>query len=218
VIETIWDVASIVYDVGKITVGVVTDNPALVADGFVDLGTDAIALVLPGVPAGASKVVRIVRNGKAAEKALKEGTEVAIKVSKTRAKKQINSTAMKKGDELVDGVTKIYKQDVTHTSVKVTVKKNGQECVTAELDMIIKDNVLELKNWSHIRPSDAKTFVAQIERQQEVTKAFGGTHGGLVIGETTTITGDALKVFSEKGIQVYRKVEGELKAVIKGVE
>ncbi len=56
--ETVWDVASVVYDVGKIGYGYATNNSAIVSEGFVDLAADALAVAIPFVPAGASKVGR----------------------------------------------------------------------------------------------------------------------------------------------------------------
>ncbi|WP_164521391.1 RHS repeat domain-containing protein [Iodobacter ciconiae] len=56
-VDTIWDVANVIYDLGKIAVGAVTGNSAMVASGTVDLAADLVATAIPYVPAGASKVV-----------------------------------------------------------------------------------------------------------------------------------------------------------------
>jgi len=58
-IDTVWDAASIIWDVGKITVGYATDNPKLIAEGGIDLAADTVALAIPYVPAGATKVARM---------------------------------------------------------------------------------------------------------------------------------------------------------------
>jgi len=57
-VDTVWDAISIVYDVGKIGVGYVLDNPKLISDGAVDLAADTTAFFIPYVPAGATKVIR----------------------------------------------------------------------------------------------------------------------------------------------------------------
>ena len=57
-IETIWDVANVIYDVGKIAYGAATGNPAMVASGTADLGADVAATLIPYVPAGATKVIK----------------------------------------------------------------------------------------------------------------------------------------------------------------
>jgi hypothetical protein len=61
--DTVWDAASVVYDVGKIGYGYATGNPAIVAEGAVDLAADTIALATPFVPAGSTKLARITMEG-----------------------------------------------------------------------------------------------------------------------------------------------------------
>lgn len=58
-VDTIWDGISIVYDVTKIGVGYVLDNPRLIQDGSVDLAADTIALAVPYLPAGSTKLARM---------------------------------------------------------------------------------------------------------------------------------------------------------------
>jgi hypothetical protein len=57
-IDAIWDAANVVFDIAKITYGGLTGNNAMVANGTKDLAADALALAIPYVPAGASKVLR----------------------------------------------------------------------------------------------------------------------------------------------------------------
>jgi len=57
-IDTVFDVGNLIYDAGKIGLGYATGNAGLVADGFVDLGADAAATLIPYVPAGGSKLAR----------------------------------------------------------------------------------------------------------------------------------------------------------------
>lgn len=66
-LDTIWDAASIVYDLGKIGYGYVTDDADLMAEGTMDLAADSAALLIPYVPAGSSKVARL--GGEAVETA-----------------------------------------------------------------------------------------------------------------------------------------------------
>lgn len=61
--ETVWDVASVVYDVGKIGYGYATSNPAIVSEGFVDLAADAVAVATPFLPAGTTKLGRVTMEG-----------------------------------------------------------------------------------------------------------------------------------------------------------
>jgi RHS repeat-associated protein len=55
-VDTIWDIGSVIYDVGKIGVGYATGNSVLVTEGTIDLAADAAAVFIPYVPAGATKV------------------------------------------------------------------------------------------------------------------------------------------------------------------
>jgi hypothetical protein len=57
-VDTVWDAASIVYDVGKVAVGAVTGNKSLRNEGFADLGADTAALFIPYLPAGSTKLAR----------------------------------------------------------------------------------------------------------------------------------------------------------------
>ncbi|MFO0041860.1 MAG: hypothetical protein ACK55W_07945, partial [Pseudomonadota bacterium] len=63
IIETPWDIANVVYDLGKIAVGYATGNQAMVAEGTTDLVVDGLSMVAPGVPAGTSKVARVAGEG-----------------------------------------------------------------------------------------------------------------------------------------------------------
>jgi hypothetical protein len=91
-IDTIWDAASIIYDVGKIGVGYATGNAAMVAEGSVDLACDTVSLAVPYVPAGATKLARI--TGKAVTKADDVGDTV-----KATAKAQDAAQAARKAPD-----------------------------------------------------------------------------------------------------------------------
>lgn len=61
--ETGWDLFNVVYDIGKISVGYITGNTAMVTEGAIDLAADSIALATPFVPAGSTKLGRVTYNG-----------------------------------------------------------------------------------------------------------------------------------------------------------
>jgi RHS repeat-associated protein len=61
-IETFWDIANVVYDVGKLAYHGATGNTAAVAIDLKDLGADAVATLVPYVPAGATKIARALNN------------------------------------------------------------------------------------------------------------------------------------------------------------
>ena len=76
IIDTIWDVGSIVYDGWQIASGWYHGDDEQYYNGLTDLGVDAASTLIPGLPAGASKVAR------AAEKAAAKYGDNAAKAQK----------------------------------------------------------------------------------------------------------------------------------------
>ena len=213
-IESVWDIASIVYDVGKITIGVMVNNPQLVADGTVDLAMDTAALLIPGVPAGGHRLVQIFRRGKAAKEALENGTGVVIRVRKSRKVSQVNSPRVAKGQEFQNYFTDIFRKDVIGTNINITVKTCTGKTIKAEIDVIVKETAYELKNWGRISPGDAEKIAAQVSRQTDVVKSFKGKHGGVIVADRTKLSPETKEVFRLRGVPVHKIVEGKLKAIV----
>ena len=89
-VDTAWDAVSIIYDVTKIGVGYALDNPRLIQEGGIDLAADTVALFIPYVPAGSTKITRML--GKGAD----DSFEILDGVRRTKAaeitdKKTINA-------------------------------------------------------------------------------------------------------------------------------
>lgn len=61
-LDTISDIGFIIYDIGKIGVGYFTNNPLLIQQGTADLVADSVALAIPYVPAGSSRILRAIEN------------------------------------------------------------------------------------------------------------------------------------------------------------
>ncbi|QJB56880.1 VENN motif pre-toxin domain-containing protein [Pseudodesulfovibrio sp. zrk46] len=57
-LDTIWDALNVLYDSGKIAYGYYIDDDGLVKEGYIDLGLDSAALLVPFAPAGITKVVK----------------------------------------------------------------------------------------------------------------------------------------------------------------
>ena len=89
-IDTVWDVGNMLWDVGEIVVGAVTGNTEMMETGAVHFAFDTAAAVIPGVPAGVSKMVKTTT-----KKGVKQG------VKRTPKKKQ--KEEKKKKDETPDG-------------------------------------------------------------------------------------------------------------------
>jgi hypothetical protein len=95
--ETGFDIANVIYDLGKITYGYATSNPAIVTEGFIDLAADAVAVATPFLPAGSTKLGRITMEGivvstdakkvgNGASKAVKgEGADIGSQASKANS-------------------------------------------------------------------------------------------------------------------------------------
>ena len=53
----------VAYDVGKIGYGYYTDDKGVIKEGFYDLTADSAAFAMPFVPAGSTKLARLVGKG-----------------------------------------------------------------------------------------------------------------------------------------------------------
>ena len=59
--DMLWDIGNVLYDVGAAAYNHVTGNHEKAKENWVDTGLDAGAMLLPFVPAGASKAGRVVK-------------------------------------------------------------------------------------------------------------------------------------------------------------
>lgn len=64
-IETAWDIANVVMDIGSLAVNIASGNVAGAALDAAGLVADVAATVIPGLPAGAGTAIKSVRAGKA---------------------------------------------------------------------------------------------------------------------------------------------------------
>ena len=108
--DTVWDVGNLVYDVGAAIYHHVTGDHKTAKENWTDAGFDAIAAVVPFVPAGASKVV-------------KGGTEVARHIDK--------ASDVKKGTEVVSDVVK--SADDNHAKELLKKGRTGRQARLKEL-------------------------------------------------------------------------------------
>ncbi|MDH2431079.1 RHS repeat-associated core domain-containing protein [Pokkaliibacter sp. MBI-7] len=56
-LDTIWDVANVIYDIARIGYGYVTNNSDMVSSATIDLGADTTAAAVPYLPAGVTKIL-----------------------------------------------------------------------------------------------------------------------------------------------------------------
>lgn len=77
-IETIWDIGNILYDIGAAICNHIKGKHEVAKENWRDLGLDAAATLIPYVPAGASKVVKVGKVGEDA-KGVVENADVVVK-------------------------------------------------------------------------------------------------------------------------------------------
>jgi RHS repeat-associated protein len=116
-LDTIFDAASLVYDIGKISVGYATGNPQLVSDGLVDLASDTAALFIPYVPAGSTKVARALREGDVPKSTVHKNSRDYVGETHVYAVRNPDDTINKigesaQGTRVRDGASKRAEQQV----------------------------------------------------------------------------------------------------------
>ena len=107
-IETIWDIGNVIYDVGAAIYNHAKGDHEAARSNWTDAGMDAGAMLIPYVPAGASKLI------KAGDKAV----DAAKTINKTE---KLQETA-KTGQEAHRQIQKELREQGAKTEVKVTLK------------------------------------------------------------------------------------------------
>ena len=119
--DIIWDVANMVYDAGAAVYNHVVGDHASARSHWSDLGADAIAAAIPGLPAGASKALKAADKAADAAKAMKRGIE-----SEKRVLKEIG--------------------EVKNTKAETVRLKGTKETVTTIPDAVTDTKVIEIKD------------------------------------------------------------------------
>ncbi len=107
ILESPWDAGNVIYDLAVAGVNYIMGDSDAATDNLIDAGADFAALLIPGVPAGATKAARM------ATKAADAASDAAKGVSKT----------MKNGDKIAEG--KAFEKQVVKE-----LKESGQEVYT----------------------------------------------------------------------------------------
>lgn len=201
-------------------VGVVTNNPVLVAEGSVDLAADTIALAIPYVPAGATKVTRAL--AKTGPKVVEPGTKIIIRAEKQRKVSQDIITDSAQIGELFEQylVKEIKQTDEVLGKFKVKVEFADKTVVQAQLDLAMRTRenivrVAEAKGWSDIHHWQVDRITRQVYRQKQVTQVFQAAfpkctieHAGVIMTDFTHVSGDTLRRMRlEGGYEVRRASE-----------
>ena len=97
--DTIWDIANIAYDLGKAGYALTKGDEALLEEALKDLAADTVAALIPGLPAGTSKMARI------AAKKLKDGKKLTKKESEALSQAVEAKKAQRQGDAQTPPIT-----------------------------------------------------------------------------------------------------------------
>lgn len=73
-VDTVWDAGNVVWDLGKIGVGKIVGNQQWVDEGQFDLAADSLAMAIPYLPAGASRLRHLLDGADDAVDAAKGGS------------------------------------------------------------------------------------------------------------------------------------------------
>ena len=90
--DTIWDIANIAYDLGKAGYALAKGDEALLEEALKDLAADTVAALIPGLPAGTSKLAKI------AAKKLKDGKKLTKKESEALSQAVEAKKAQRQGE------------------------------------------------------------------------------------------------------------------------
>ncbi|WP_193343296.1 RHS repeat-associated core domain-containing protein, partial [Pseudoalteromonas luteoviolacea] len=157
--ETAWDIANVIYDIGKIGYGYSTGNAAMVADGFTDLAADAVAVATPFLPAGSTKLGR----------ATIEGVEVANGATKGVSKvangktTDIGSQASKSKTETAE-IDLNYKRNPKHDQAEFEKQASDQaKGLESQSAGEIKSNI---ENFREAGRKEANSAVAKYKKAE----------------------------------------------------
>ncbi len=148
-VDTIWDAANVVYDLGKAAVGAVTGNSVMVAEGLADAALDGGAMLTPYVPAGSTKVARMLAN---ASDGAKRQTDVAADLAKANPGARVQTERY-----LCDSNGKSVRDPVTNERRRVDVA-------------VIQDG--KAKTYEATSQTAPKVF--QMDKEQRI-RDIGGT-------------------------------------------
>lgn len=158
-IDTFWDIANVVYDVGAAVVNYAKGDTEAAKSNLKDLGMDVVALATPYVPAGVSKVSKI---AKVANKAT--DAQANMRRGVMNEKMVLNDMRLTKNTEKLD--TTVWGTD---------------EKIKVIPDAITDDDIYEIK--------DVIAVYATKQIRGEFTAAMKqGKNFVLVIGEWTYVS------------------------------
>ena len=165
-LDTVWDALNILYDVGAAVGNHIIGDHESAKSHWTDLGTDVAALLIPYVPAGASKLVK--------------GADKAGDVIKATKAENKAGDAMKRGIKSEKRVLKEMGLE------KNTQKFNTTDGVTGVETNIIPDAV-DSKTIYEIKDTKRVSNTKQIQAERATAKDLGKEFK-IVTGEKTHVS------------------------------
>ena len=83
VLETIWDIGNVFYDIYAAVDAHIDGDHERAKQHWIDAGVDVISAAIPGVPAGISKAAKVVDNAVDVSKAVKVSSKTAKEIKQT---------------------------------------------------------------------------------------------------------------------------------------
>ncbi len=125
IIDTIWDIGNVIYDAGAAIYHHAKGNHNAAKENWKDAGADVIAMIIPGVPAGATKVY------KAGKKAVKAAKTAKTAKTGTTTSKFVNKSTQSSKTAKVDKFRQKMKEGKEHEqSVINNLRDEGSDVVT----------------------------------------------------------------------------------------
>lgn len=125
VIDTIWDVGNVIFDVGKVAYGAITGDSDMVSEGLTDLAVDAAATMVPFVPAGASKAARAGAEKVADARQASKKSDTTPTTQKSESSSNTDSSSKGNGAESSQSASGSKTESTTEIGSQESINKQG---------------------------------------------------------------------------------------------
>ena len=143
--DTVWDIGNVLYDIGSAIVSHISGDHEKAQEYWMDAGSDVVAMAVPFVPAGASKVVKIARKSEDVGSSIIRG-----RISETKVLQEIG--------------------EVKNTLQKKSILPETNEIVTTIPDAINDTKIIEIKDVKRL--SNTRQIRAERQVAKDEGKTF----------------------------------------------
>ena len=122
-LDILWDIGNLIYDVYAAVDAHISGNHDKATEHWIDAGVDLAATIIPGVPAGGSKLARMADD---VVDVATDATKTADKVTDA-SKSMKNASSIKEGKDFEKSSIQELKSNIDNIETQVTiVPKNGK--------------------------------------------------------------------------------------------